>query len=144
MLVSIIAITFYLSLILFRKDHDFFTPQPSLTQQSGKLSNSNTKAPDVYLLRAIAHDWPDEHVRAILSHLRNASSSSTVLILGDHAIPYACIDDSEWKDVEGGFRTLHDSTADNVDSSTRLLLSNLGRGSANAYWVDLCVSSISF
>ncbi|KAH7094399.1 O-methyltransferase-domain-containing protein [Paraphoma chrysanthemicola] len=39
--------------------HDFFTPQPIMDA-------------DVFLLRMIIHDWPDESAITILTHLRNA------------------------------------------------------------------------
>ncbi|GAA5864135.1 hypothetical protein JCM8547_005147 [Rhodosporidiobolus lusitaniae] len=49
--------------------HDFFQPQP-------------VKSADVYLLRAIIHDWADDYALRILRQLhRSASPSSTLLLI---------------------------------------------------------------
>ncbi|GAA6061649.1 hypothetical protein JCM10212_002526 [Sporobolomyces blumeae] len=48
--------------------HDFFTPNP-------------IKGADVYFMRAIVHDWPDAEAIKILSHLAEAASSSSRLVV---------------------------------------------------------------
>ncbi|KAI0666974.1 S-adenosyl-L-methionine-dependent methyltransferase [Trametes maxima] len=48
------------------------------------------KAPDVFLLRLILHDWPDDESRKILRRLRSAAGPSTKLLIGDMLLPYAC------------------------------------------------------
>ncbi|PSN62389.1 hypothetical protein BS50DRAFT_638035 [Corynespora cassiicola Philippines] len=55
--------------------HDFFTPQPV------------THA-DIYLLRMIIHDWPDETAVKILSHIRDAlKKTSSRIIIMDTVLP---------------------------------------------------------
>ncbi|KAI5479075.1 S-adenosyl-L-methionine-dependent methyltransferase [Pseudohyphozyma bogoriensis] len=54
-------------------EHDFFTAQP-------------ITGADVYFLRWIIHDWPDEEASAILSHLAAAASPSTKLVLIEQII----------------------------------------------------------
>jgi len=99
--------------------HDFFEPQP--------IKNAS-----VFLLRAICHDWPDAFVVKILKHLRDAAQPHTKLVVGDHIIPYACVDDTEASNLPGAAKTL----------APKPLLANLGRASAVAYWVDLTMQSM--
>ncbi|KAI5479077.1 S-adenosyl-L-methionine-dependent methyltransferase [Pseudohyphozyma bogoriensis] len=51
--------------------HDFFKPQP-------------IAGADVYMLRAIIHDWPDKEATTILTHLAAAASPSSKLVLLEH------------------------------------------------------------
>ncbi|KAK4052209.1 hypothetical protein OIO90_004431 [Microbotryomycetes sp. JL221] len=53
--------------------HDFFTPQP-------------VKNADVYLMRAIIHDWPDAEALVILKHLAAAASPNSQLLVIEHVI----------------------------------------------------------
>ena len=48
------------------------------------------KDASVFLLKQICHDWPDKYAAKILQHLRDAAHPSTVLILIDCIVPYAC------------------------------------------------------
>lgn len=57
--------------------HDFFTPQP-------------IKAPDVFFIKFIVHDWPDDAALKILLHLREAAGPKTRLFSMDKIIPYTC------------------------------------------------------
>jgi hypothetical protein len=129
--------------------HDFFTPQPILDAS-------------VFLLRVVLHDWPDSFARRILLRLRQAavvpppilsSASSlsrdgdgdeprrqrgTTLIIADHVLPLACADDfevggEEESVVEGAERML----------APPPLLANLGKASANAYYMDMTVRSFA-
>jgi len=57
--------------------HDFFQSQP-------------IKNPDVFFMKSIIHDWPDDDARTILRNLREASSPNTRLFSMDKIIPYTC------------------------------------------------------
>ena len=57
--------------------HDFFEKQP--------IQNA-----EVYILRAIIHDWSDAYAGKILKRLREASGPKTRLLCIDKIIPYAC------------------------------------------------------
>ncbi|KAI5479078.1 S-adenosyl-L-methionine-dependent methyltransferase [Pseudohyphozyma bogoriensis] len=57
--------------------HDFFTAQPII-------------GADVYLLRAIIHDWPDKESTTILSQLSAVASSTSKLIIVEHIIDPLC------------------------------------------------------
>ncbi|KAF7304344.1 Ich1 protein [Mycena chlorophos] len=92
--------------------HDFFTPQPILKAA-------------VYFLRVVLHDWPDAFAQKILLRLREAASSDTRLVIGDWVLPMACVDD--FGDVEGAEKMLAPAP----------LLPNLGKASANVYWMDM-------
>ena len=104
--------------------HDFFTSQP--------ITNAA-----VFFLRVILHDWPDAHARMILLKLREAATEHTKLVLADFVLPLACADDAGGNEgeeailscVEGAYSVL----------APEPLLANLGKASANAYWMDLTV-----
>ncbi|KAH7909090.1 S-adenosyl-L-methionine-dependent methyltransferase, partial [Hygrophoropsis aurantiaca] len=99
------------------QEHDFFAPQPVLR-------------PALFLLRVVLHDWPDDAARRILLRLRDAAGDETKLIIADHVLPLACVDEEvSEKDAE---KTLAPAP----------LLPNLGKASANAYWLDLTMHSI--
>ncbi|KAG6820459.1 hypothetical protein H0H93_000213 [Arthromyces matolae] len=107
------------------QEHDFFTEQP--------IRNAA-----VFFLRVILHDWPDSSARAILLRLREAAKPETKLVLAEFVLPLACVDADEvaaddpavtgvLNGVEGAESTLAPAP----------LLANLGKASANAYWMDL-------
>jgi O-methyltransferase domain len=95
--------------------HDFFEPQP-------------VKNAAAFLLRQIAHDWSDDAVLKILSHLRASATPKTKLIVVDQVVPYAskslAVDA-----IPGAARP----------SAPAPLLPNLGAASATVYWSDLQV-----
>jgi hypothetical protein len=100
--------------------HDFFTPQP-------------IRNPAVFLLRVVLHDWPDDFARKILLQLREAADSETKLLIGDFILPLACPDnvgeDSCLEDIDGAASAMPPIP----------LLPNLGKASANVFWMDLTV-----
>lgn len=105
--------------------HDFFTAQP-------------VKNAAVFLLRVILHDWPDAHARMILLKLREAATEETKLVLADFVLPLACVDDF------GSGGSGGDGVLEGVEGADSMLapaplLANLGKASANAYWMDLTV-----
>jgi hypothetical protein len=82
-------------------DHDFFLPQPDLNQH-----------PAVYILRVVLHDWPDARARHILLNLRLSSSPETKLMIAEHVLPLACVDEGvhmvkDEQIAEGENWTLH-------------------------------------
>ncbi|CAA7262528.1 unnamed protein product [Cyclocybe aegerita] len=102
--------------------HDFFTPQP-------------IKDAAVFLLRVVLHDWPDDFARRILFHLREAATPDTKLLIADFVLPLACPDivgptDGKEDCLEG---------IEGVESilAPSPLLPNLGKASANVYWMDM-------
>ncbi|KAI0761037.1 S-adenosyl-L-methionine-dependent methyltransferase [Trametes elegans] len=65
---------------------DLFAPWPSL---------ASGKAPDVFMIRLVLHDWQDEDARNILRLVRGGAGPNTKLLIGDMLLPYACdADDS--------------------------------------------------
>ncbi|KAF8811230.1 hypothetical protein BYT27DRAFT_7252947 [Phlegmacium glaucopus] len=98
--------------------HDFFTPQP--------VQNAA-----VFLLRAVLHDWPDDFARRILLQLREAATNDTKLLVADFILPLACPDDTS---ASGGLEGVEGAESILAPAP---LLSNLGRASANGYWMDL-------
>lgn len=56
------------------QEHDFFTPQP-------------VKHADVYLLRMIIHDWPDEEAVRIITPLVKAMGPESRILIMDMVIP---------------------------------------------------------
>jgi hypothetical protein len=105
--------------------YDFFTLQP-VTDAA------------VFLLRVVLHDWPDAFAHRILLRLREAAAPHTKLVLADFVLPLACVDD--FGVGEGGIDV-------QVEGAEKMLapaplLANLGKASANAYWMDLTVGSL--
>lgn len=98
--------------------HDFFAPQP-------------VKQAAVFLLRVVLHDWPDDFARRILLHLREAAMPHTKLLLGDFILPLACPDEV------GGDELLENIQGAETMLAPPPLLPNLGKASANAYWMDM-------
>ncbi|KAJ7491683.1 O-methyltransferase [Mycena galericulata] len=97
--------------------NDFFTPQP-------------VKDADVFLLRYILHDWPDEQVSFILNHLRAAALPTTRLVIVEKVVPFAAADDlavSKTKDIPGASRPTAEFP----------LLPNWGAAAADLYLYDL-------
>jgi hypothetical protein len=117
--------------------HDFFTPQP-------------VKTPAVFFLRVVLHDWPDHFARRILLRLREAAGEETKLVVADFIMPIACNDDIEF-DVDSGAsanKTQEDAKTGQgrigVEGAEQALaapplLANLGKASANVYWMDMTV-----
>lgn len=72
--------------------HDFFTPQP-------------VKGAEVYFLRFIVHDWPDEEAVTILKHLSDAAGNYSKLLVMEAIMEYTCQDIGDLaKDaVEGAY-----------------------------------------
>ena len=102
--------------------HDFFTPQP--------VRNAS-----LFLLRVVLHDWPDAFARRILLHLREAATSSTKLLIADFVLPLACPESmTGLEDIEGAQSLLPPEP----------LLPNLGKASANVYWMDMTVGIVPF
>ncbi|EKM77727.1 hypothetical protein AGABI1DRAFT_11256, partial [Agaricus bisporus var. burnettii JB137-S8] len=102
--------------------HDFFTPQP-------------VKQAAVFLLRVVLHDWPDNFARRILLRLREAATPDTKLLLGEFILPLACPDETGDISLEG---------IQGIESAlgSPPLLSNLGKASANAYWMDMTMQVV--
>lgn len=107
----------YVQTNLFYAAHDFFTHQP--------VQNAA-----VFLLRVITHDWADDFVTRILLQLRHAATPTTKLVMVDYILPLACEDDGEEAWV---VKTLAPPGSG--------LLPNLGKASANAFWLDMTASS---
>jgi hypothetical protein len=82
---------------------DFFREQP-------------IKAPAVFFMRLVLHDWPDNKCRQILEILREAAAPSTKLLIYESIMLYTC-------DYNGPF-----SEVTNAKKPPAPLLSNLGMG----------------
>ncbi|TCD65381.1 ich1-like protein [Steccherinum ochraceum] len=139
--------------------HDFLTPQPAFPMEldlgredvsiHARIDSGGVVGPPaVYLLRVITHDWPDEFVTRILLHLRNAAGPHTKLLIADHLLPLACVDEDD-----DGHDDVPDNDAEKLGTKATKealpgtirtlapegspLLPNLGKANANAYWMDL-------
>ncbi|OJT12731.1 Sterigmatocystin 8-O-methyltransferase [Trametes pubescens] len=77
------------------------------------------KAPDVFLLRLVLHDWEDEDSRKMLNQLRSAAGPDTKLLIGDMLLPYACDSDDAF--------VREDSP----------ILPNLGVANVHGYLIDI-------
>ncbi|OSC97041.1 S-adenosyl-L-methionine-dependent methyltransferase [Trametes coccinea BRFM310] len=97
------------------RNRDIFGPWTPLP--SGKI-------PDVFLIRLILHDWPDQKCVKILSTLRAAAGQDTKLVIGDMLLPFACPSDEAF--IQG-------------DSP---LLPNLGVANLHGYLMDILMMSI--
>ncbi|KAJ7748947.1 S-adenosyl-L-methionine-dependent methyltransferase [Mycena metata] len=94
--------------------HDFFTPQP--------VKNAN-----IFLLRIIAHNWPDLSAIKILKHLRSAALPTTRLVIMDEIVPIAGGRTFENADIPGSAQLF----------AQEPLLPNWGTASAEVYLFDI-------
>ncbi|TBU26516.1 O-methyltransferase [Dichomitus squalens] len=105
---------------------DFFAPRGSFEVPGvGTVSQ-----PTVFLLRAVAHNWPDEYVVQILQHLRTAAGEHPKLLIVDNLLALACVDEDESADVRS------------LVPEGSPLLPNLGRASTNAYILDVSMMGL--
>lgn len=103
----------------------FFEPQPTLSGH-----------PNVFVLRAIMHDWSDKYAAKILMNLRAKAVTETKLLVLDSIVDFASPtvpDDAEIQ-VEG--TELSDPPAP--------LLANLGQANVMAYGKDMAVRIACF
>ncbi|KAF9261125.1 S-adenosyl-L-methionine-dependent methyltransferase, partial [Marasmius fiardii PR-910] len=99
------------------------------------IAKFQVKKPAVFFLRVVLHDWPTDYARMILLHLREAASPDTKLLIADFIIPLACRDNFGSHSTEdGGIEGI--TGAENLLAPAPLL-PNLGKASANVYWMDL-------
>ncbi|KDQ55518.1 hypothetical protein JAAARDRAFT_208779 [Jaapia argillacea MUCL 33604] len=143
------------------QEHDFFTPQPP---------TPTGEPPAVFLLRVVTHDWPDAFARRILLQLRRAAAPATKLVIAEHVLPLACEEagdvdvhrfrgggngsDEDQCTLEGdygayGGRFEGGSQDDALLAETQMsckwrppLLPNLGKASANGYWMDMTMRAM--
>ncbi|KAI0644809.1 hypothetical protein C8Q79DRAFT_1010960 [Trametes meyenii] len=88
------------------------------------VSLASGQTPDVFLLRLILHDWPDDESRRILRRLRSAAGPNTKLVIGDMLLPYTC-------------RSEHAFASE--DSP---LLPNLGVANIHGYLIDILMLNV--
>ncbi|KAF4566231.1 hypothetical protein EYR40_001952 [Pleurotus pulmonarius] len=94
--------------------HDFFTPQV--------VWNAS-----IFLCRMICHDYGKTKATQILSHLRQAASPETKLLLIEQIVPYACVDSEASASIIPGVEQ---------PQAPKPLLANLGKANAIAYLGD--------
>ncbi|TBU38873.1 S-adenosyl-L-methionine-dependent methyltransferase [Dichomitus squalens] len=116
--------------------HDFFLPQPPLVLPSS--ASQEPRTPAVYILRVVTHDWPDTFVVKILLNLRKAAGPNTKLLIADHILSHACVDEHEDLTASGpGGQLSVSGMVRSLAPEGSPLLPNLGKANANAYWLDL-------
>ena len=96
-----------------------FTPQPE-----------PFRAPDLFVLRRILHDWSDIYAIRILKHLRAAAGARTQLLIIDSVLPYACPPDPQ--------RTEPFKVSEVVEPPAPLL-ANMGGAASLWYTHDIAV-----
>ncbi|KAI0653619.1 S-adenosyl-L-methionine-dependent methyltransferase [Cubamyces menziesii] len=82
------------------------------------------KAPDVFLLRLILHDWKDDECIKIMRILRSGAGPDTKLIIGDMLLPNAC------------------EAQDTFVQDGSPLLPNLGVANIHGFLMDLTMMSM--
>ncbi|KAJ7101320.1 O-methyltransferase [Mycena belliarum] len=105
------------SRILFAA-HDFFTPQP-------------VKDAAVFLMRYVIHDWSNAQAISILTHLREAVTSTTKLVLLEKIVPSVAGDDLHHA-IPGAARA----------QAAPPLLPNWGVASASTYMYDMTMHDL--
>ncbi|KAF8899312.1 O-methyltransferase [Infundibulicybe gibba] len=100
--------------------HNFFEPQPP-------------NRASIFLVRTVCHDWPDDRVVKLLRNLRTGVCiPNAKLILADYVIPYAC------PTMPAGPNQSPATVGNEPDQvQPQPLLANLGKASANAYFIDM-------
>jgi len=99
--------------------HDFFEPQP-------------IQGARVYFVRVVLHDWDDDHAIKILKNLRHVAELESRLVIVDHITPFASrIESHHAREI---------SIDPPISDPPIPLLPNLGKASANTYFMDIAVS----
>ena len=75
-------------------------------------------------------------------NLRRSANPDTKLLIADHILAHACIDENEDPDQPPERDALPGRLRSLAPHGTPLL-ANLGKANANAYWLDLTVSIAS-
>ncbi|ETS79069.1 hypothetical protein PFICI_08922 [Pestalotiopsis fici W106-1] len=91
--------------------HDFFMPNP-------------VQGADVYWLRYILHDWPDNQVATILGNIAKSMTASSRLLIADIIVTTTV-------------RTSLDGDASTAVAAPPPLLANYGQAAAHAHLMDL-------
>lgn len=99
--------------------HDFFEPQP-------------IPGARVYFVRVVLHDWDDDHAIKILKNLRRVAALESRLVIVDHITPFASRIESH--------PPPRISINPPISDHPTPLLPNLGKASANTYFMDIAVS----
>ncbi|KAJ7175152.1 O-methyltransferase [Mycena crocata] len=100
--------------------HDFFNPQP-------------VKDATVFMLRYVAHNWPDSRFVQILKNLRDAAQPSTQVVIIEKILPVAATEvGSEANSIPGAAKPLAPAP----------LLPNWGVGTAEFYYYDMAVHNM--
>ncbi|KIY49128.1 O-methyltransferase [Fistulina hepatica ATCC 64428] len=86
--------------------HNFFEPYPEAI-----------RAPDVFLVRMVIHDWSDPYAEKILVQLRKAAGPNTRMVFVDHILRHTCEAPASSSQVVG---------YDNVKPAPAPLLKNMG------------------
>ena len=81
--------------------------------------------------------------------MRVASGPDTKLLIADHLLPLACVDEDEEgqdenEDLKNGSKIRREvlpGTVRTLAPEGSSLLPNLGKANANAYWMDLTVGA---
>ena len=100
--------------------HDFFTAQPR-------------HSADVFILRAILHNWSDTYALKILKHLRMAAKPETRLIILEQVVLYACHEQPTPEGIE---------CATAGPPAPAPLLANMGYANLSGYLVDMQVRRV--
>ncbi|KAF3000452.1 hypothetical protein E8E14_007079 [Neopestalotiopsis sp. 37M] len=95
--------------------HDFFLPNP-------------VQGADVYWLRYILHDWPDDKVGTILSHVAKSMTASSRLLIADTIVTTTLR-----ASIDGG----RDGQETVMVAAPPPLLANYGRAASHAHIMDL-------
>lgn len=98
--------------------HDFFEPQP-------------IPGARVYFVRVVLHDWDDDHAIKILKNLRRVAALESRLVIVDHITPFASRIESH--------PPPRISINPPISDHPTPLLPNLGKASANTYFMDIAM-----
>jgi len=104
------------------------------------LKESPIKDCDIYFLKNIIHDWPDDECVTILKHIKAAMKADSRILIHEYVVSLSSI--SQRPSTPLASDTSNSADSGSLDLAPSPLLPNYGAGSIRQYNIDISVMGI--